>query len=201
MPLQDVEATLKWMEGHGAEALAAATRLREAMAAGKLLAIDHPFYTSPLALWDLPRELRQRFQRCDITLFKGDGAIHNRGASVWLSVGASLCVRVCGGAANYRRILGDRHFAFDTPFAEVAGYAALRSVAPGRGCCSMVWYSCMVWYSRHFPCPIATLRTCKAEVIVGVPPEVVAPVAAVDEDWLVTGKYGLIQFHQRKQHA
>ena len=49
---------------------------------------------------------------------------------------------------------------------------------------------------RHFPTSIATLRTCKAEVVLGLSPEAVEAVQAVDEDWLVTGKYGLIQFRQ-----
>lgn len=49
---------------------------------------------------------------------------------------------------------------------------------------------------RHFPTSIATLRTCKAEVVLGLSPDIVEAVQAVDKDWLVTGKYGVIQYRR-----
>lgn len=73
------------------------------------------------------------------------------------------------GDANYRRLLGDRTWALSTPFADVASY---------------------------FPCPVAPLRTLKAELGCGMPEAQVARAAAADpKDWMVTGKYGVVQFH------
>ena len=71
------------------------------------------------------------------------------------------------GDANYRRLLGDRHWPHDTPFGVVA--AAV-------------------------PCPLLALRTCKAGLVVGVPPDVEARAAARHGDWLTSGGYGVAQF-------
>jgi hypothetical protein len=72
------------------------------------------------------------------------------------------------GDANYRRLLGDRTWDLSIPFADVAGY---------------------------FPCPVAPLRTLKAELGCGMPAEQVARAKAADpKDWMVTGKYGVVQF-------
>ncbi len=72
------------------------------------------------------------------------------------------------GDANYRRLLGDRTWGLSTPFADVAGY---------------------------FPCPVAPLRTLKAELGCGMADDQVARARAADpEDWMVTGKYGVVQF-------
>jgi hypothetical protein len=71
-------------------------------------------------------------------------------------------------AANYRRLLGDRHWRHDTPFAAAVGY---------------------------FPAPLVALRTCKAGLVVGVAPEAEARAAAAHPaDWLTSGRYGLVQF-------
>lgn len=71
------------------------------------------------------------------------------------------------GDASYRRIVGDRHWPHSTPFAHVVSY---------------------------FPCPVLALRTCKAGVLVGVSPEAEARAARADpSNWLVSGKYGLVQ--------
>lgn len=72
------------------------------------------------------------------------------------------------GDANYRRLLGDRTWDLSTPFTDVAGY---------------------------FPCPVAPLRTLKAELGCGMPAAQVARARAADpKDWMVTGKYGVVQF-------
>lgn len=71
------------------------------------------------------------------------------------------------GDANYRRLLGDREWPFTTPFEEVVSY---------------------------FPAPLLALRTLKAEVVAGLSDEIVEQVAADDPDWLVNGRWGVIQF-------
>jgi hypothetical protein len=70
-------------------------------------------------------------------------------------------------AANYRRLLGDLHWPYATPFKEAVSY---------------------------FPAPLLCLRTCKAGLVVGIPSDVEERVKATDADWLVSGKYGVVQF-------
>jgi Damage-control phosphatase ARMT1-like domain len=72
------------------------------------------------------------------------------------------------GDANYRRLLGDRSWQLDTPFGDIVCY---------------------------FPAPICALRTLKAEIGCGLPPATVTDaIAAKDPTWLVSGKYGVVQF-------
>jgi hypothetical protein len=71
------------------------------------------------------------------------------------------------GDANYRRLLGDRHWAFTTPFDEVVSY---------------------------FPAPVLALRTLKAEVACGLSAEQVEHLDNTHPDWLTSGEWGVIQF-------
>jgi uncharacterized protein with ATP-grasp and redox domains len=71
------------------------------------------------------------------------------------------------GDANYRRLLGDRAWPFTTPFDEVVDY---------------------------FPAPLLALRTLKAETVVGLEADQVERLGQVDPDWLVNGRWGLLQF-------
>jgi len=71
--IKDVHNSLDWMAAHGTAGADVAARLRAALDSGRLILVDHPFYTSPRALWELPSELRERFARCDLVVFKGDG--------------------------------------------------------------------------------------------------------------------------------
>lgn len=68
------------------------------------------------------------------------------------------------GDANYRRLLGDRYWDLSLPFGEVVSY---------------------------WPCPVAPLRTLKAELGCGMAADRVASARERDpKDWMVTGKYG-----------
>ncbi len=82
---------------------------------------------------------------------------------------------VIKGDANYRRLLNDCLWPLDTPFEDVACY---------------------------FPAPILALRTLKAELGCGIPQDKQI-MASVDADWMVTGKYGVVQFCEAptRQHA
>ncbi len=71
------------------------------------------------------------------------------------------------GDANYRRLLGDCHWPFTAHFDDIAGY---------------------------MPAPLVALRTAKSEVMAGLQPEQVADMDKNDPDWLVNGKWGVIQF-------
>ncbi len=70
------------------------------------------------------------------------------------------------GDANYRRLLDDRHWAHTTRLEDVTGY---------------------------FPAPFLTLRTLKAEIMVGLQPGQAETLAAEDPEWLINGKRGIIQ--------
>jgi hypothetical protein len=99
------------------------------------------FWTSALEMWLMPGSLRAELSKSEMMISKGD--------------------------ANYRRLLGDRHWPFATNFADVVGYA---------------------------PAPLAALRTQKSEVAVGLEPGQAETVAGQDPDWLVNGRWGVIQF-------
>lgn len=72
------------------------------------------------------------------------------------------------GDVNYRRLIGDRHWQPTTPIEAVAAY---------------------------FPTTFLSLRTLKAELVVGLTEEVLENVLKeADPDWLINGDRGLITF-------
>jgi hypothetical protein len=118
-----------------------ATRLQDALDAGQIQLRHHDFWTSPLPGWKMPPDVRQTLGAAHLVVSKGD--------------------------ANYRRLLGDRHWAFTTPFEQIVSY---------------------------FPAPLLALRTLKSEVAAGFAP---AQVAQLDENspgWTTSGQWGIIQF-------
>ena len=75
------------------------------------------------------------------------------------------------GDANYRRLLGDLEWPYTTPFAEILSYV---------------------------PAPIVALRTVKAEIACGMQPGQAEDVAVQDPDWMIDGRWGVVQFTQPK---
>jgi hypothetical protein len=73
----------------------------------------------------------------------------------------------CKGDAHYRRLLGDRHWPYDTPIGEILCY---------------------------LPAPFLVLRTLKSEVAAGITTSRLQKVQQADPDWLVSGQWGMIQF-------
>ena len=71
------------------------------------------------------------------------------------------------GDLNYRKLVGDRTWAVDTPFA-----TALHGFRPG---------------------PLCVLRTLKCNTVAGVAAEAAARAAAEDDTWMVSGKWAVIQ--------
>jgi len=108
---------------------------------GKLVLRDDYFWTSPLAFWEMPHSLGADLARSALLVSKGD--------------------------ANYRRLLGDRHWDYMTPFEEIMAYT---------------------------PAPLVAVRALKAEVAAGLREEQLAWLPSRDPDWMVDGKWGMIQF-------
>jgi uncharacterized protein with ATP-grasp and redox domains len=71
------------------------------------------------------------------------------------------------GDANYRRLLGDLDWPYTTPFTEILAY---------------------------FPTPVLALRTVKAELACGLRPGQAERVASQDPDWMINGRWGMVQF-------
>lgn len=108
----------------------------------RCIVLDHDyFWTSPLPAWEMPADLRGRLAASHLVISKGD--------------------------ANYRRLLGDRHWAFSTPFARIVSY---------------------------FPAPLLALRTLKSEVAVGLPADRVVSLNSQHPGWTTSGRWGMIQF-------
>jgi hypothetical protein len=140
--IKDVHETLAFLAADGhPEVQALAGRLQGALDAGRLQLREHLFFTSPLPFWEMPPALRQALGEADLVISKGD--------------------------ANYRRLLGDRHWDATASFAEIV---------------------------RYFPAPLLALRTLKSEIVAGLPPGRAEATAAQDPDWLINGRWGVIQF-------
>jgi hypothetical protein len=140
--IKDVHYTLEILEANkNKEVLRSALRLQDYIARDRLRLQDDLFWTSPLAFWEMPESLQQDLSLSSLILVKGD--------------------------ANYRRILGDRHWPFTTPFEDIACY---------------------------FPSPMAALRTLKSELAAGLHPSQIEALNQQDPNWLTNGERGVIQF-------
>lgn len=71
------------------------------------------------------------------------------------------------GDANYRRALGDAHWPYTTPLAGIVSY---------------------------MPAPVLFLRTCKSNVLAGLPPDTLAVMDEQETDWATNGRWGVIQW-------
>ena len=80
---------------------------------------------------------------------------------------AQASLVISKGDANYRRLIGDCHWQPTARFEDAVA---------------------------HFPAPVVALRTMKAELIVGLREGEAERLRAKDAEWLVNGKYGVIQF-------
>ncbi|MFF2751743.1 damage-control phosphatase ARMT1 family protein [Kitasatospora sp. NPDC058048] len=79
---------------------------------------------------------------------------------------AAATMTILKGDLNYRRLVGDRWWKPTTPFTEATSY---------------------------FPGPVATLRTLKSDVIVGLRPKKLAELEVSETDWRTAGTHALIQ--------
>ena len=138
----DVQETVRFLAAEESGATAAiGERLLTDLADSRLLLRDDPFWTSPFAFWQLPDELRHDLSQSQLIISKGD--------------------------ANYRRLLGDRHWPYTTSFQAIMAYT---------------------------PAPLLAVRALKAEVAAGLKPEQISRLNEEDPEWLVNGRWGVIQF-------
>ena len=118
-------------------------RLQSYLDAGRIQLEQNHFWTSPLPAWEMPANLRETLAASHLVISKGD--------------------------ANYRRLLGDRHWAFTAPFERIVSY---------------------------FPAPLLALRTLKSEVAVGLPASRVAELNREHPEWTTSGRWGMVQFSE-----
>ena len=126
-----------------------AARLEDHLQDGSLRLFRHFYWNSPLSGWEMPDSVRDDLAASRLVISKGD--------------------------ANYRRLLGDRHWPFTTPFEDIV---------------------------RYFPAPLVALRTFKSELAAGLPPGLPEELSREDPRWLVNGRRGVIQFaHPGRSHS
>jgi uncharacterized protein with ATP-grasp and redox domains len=140
--IQDVHQTVDIMAAAGDQAVATfGGGLQRYLEEGRLKLTQHRFWNSPLPGWEMPADISQTLAAAALVVSKGD--------------------------ANYRRLLGDRHWAFTTPFARIVSY---------------------------FPAPLLALRTLKSDLAAGIAPERIAALKAQGVEWTTSGRWGVIQF-------
>ncbi len=140
--IKDVHSTIAFLlSGEEPPAPDLARNLQGHLTEDRLRLRQDSFWTSPLPMWQMPPTLQRELQASDLVIFKGD--------------------------ANYRRLLGDRHWDFDTPFEAVVGY---------------------------MPAPVVALRTLKSEIATGLKTGQVEAAGLRDPEWMVNGRWGIIQF-------
>ena len=141
--VKDVQATLDFLAARkesGVRRLAG--RLRSNLSAGRLLLQDDFFWNSPLSLWEMPASLRALLAESILLISKGD--------------------------ANYRRMVGDRFWPFDTPFRDIL---------------------------RYSPVPLAALRAVKSDVLTGLLPGQVEALSEEQPGWMISGRWAVVQFY------
>lgn len=140
--IADVQATIAYLRmDEDGDVRAFGDRLAKWVANGRFQLHTHPYWTSPLPGWAMPADLHADLTAASLIISKGD--------------------------ANYRRLLGDRHWPLTTPFASIVSY---------------------------LPAPLVALRTHKSPVAVGLHTAQPAHQKQKDPDWQTNGRWGLIQF-------
>ncbi|MCJ8279116.1 MAG: damage-control phosphatase ARMT1 family protein [Rivularia sp. ALOHA_DT_140] len=139
--IKDVHHTVEFLSNvENSQVKSLSNRLQDYIASGRLILSEDYFWTSPLPFWEIPESLKSELSNASLIVVKGD--------------------------ANYRRLLGDRHWDFSTKFTDIVCY---------------------------LPVPTLALRTLKSEVAAGIPSSVIDKLAKSDADWLTNGSWGLIQ--------
>lgn len=139
--IKDVHDTTEFLAASSSqELISVAQRLQKHIASRRLVLCDDYFWTSPLAFWEIPDSLKTELSNSNLIVIKGD--------------------------ANYRRLLGDRHWDFTADITDIVCY---------------------------LPAPMVALRTLKSEVAVGLPPQMLEKAVKADSAWLTNGQWGVVQ--------
>ncbi|MFQ6094658.1 MAG: damage-control phosphatase ARMT1 family protein [Candidatus Bathyarchaeia archaeon] len=125
-----------------------AKRMQKALSEGTLSTSADWFWASPYHFCEMPKPLHEEISRFDMVILKGD--------------------------VNYRRLLSDRHWPYNTPIEKIVHF---------------------------FPTSLLILRTLKGEIIVGLKEGQAEKIEEEDPEWLINGKRGIIQYIERKPPA
>ncbi len=140
--IKDVQQTIDFLVASGnSDVTFFAHRLQRYIELNQLILSEDYFWTSPQPFWKIPDSSKNDLGHAKLIVIKGD--------------------------ANYRRLLGDRHWDFTTNIADIVCY---------------------------LPAPMVALRTLKSEVVVGIEAGIITQVAQADSYWLTNGQWGVIQF-------
>ena len=140
--IADVRQTVSFLVAEARpDVRALAVRLKGYLDDGRLHLQDGLYWTSPLSFWEAPSHMIEELSHSDLLISKGD--------------------------ANYRRLLGDRHWPYITPLADILCY---------------------------LPAPLAALRVLKSEVAAGLKPGQPESLDRTDPGWKTNGKWGVLQF-------
>ena len=119
-----------------------ASTLQEARHAGRFVPVASSFLCTAEPGWNMPLSLAELLRKQGLLISKGD--------------------------ANYRRLLGDLHWPYDT---------ALEAVL------------------EYLPCAVLVMRTMKSNVNIGISKALQTQAAQFDAKWDCSGKVGMIQFY------
>jgi hypothetical protein len=135
----DLLQVLRRLHAAGDTAAGIATRLTAPIGDGRLQVRAHAFWCSPLTFHELPTDLATELAEATAVIIKGD--------------------------LNYRRLVGDAHWAPTTSFQDLTSY---------------------------FPAPLAALRTLKSDVAVGVDPDRLTHLESTAPGWRTDGTHAVI---------
>lgn len=137
-----------------------------------------PIFVSDAMRGNVEELLEYMGLREDPRIFIHDDVYWNSAWEWFDEMPAHLCnefrassLTIVKGDANYRKLVGERHYAMDHSFASLVEY---------------------------FPCPaVGALRGLKCELVVGVPLPICKAHAQANPQWNVDGSRGVIQFAVR----
>ncbi|MBP0018422.1 MAG: protein-glutamate O-methyltransferase family protein [Cyanobacteria bacterium SBLK] len=140
--IADVNYTIHiFAEDEFEEMRSLSARLQNYLASGALVLQSDRFWNSPLAFWEMSDRLTKELEKASLVFIKGD--------------------------ANYRRLLGDRHWDCTDSFSQITHY---------------------------FPASFVALRTLKSEIVVGLQSAKIDRLDRQNPQWKIDGSRGVIQF-------
>ena len=168
----DIQIHLTWLKEIPAEwGALVATRLEKHIAAGRIELRSPSFLVSPYT-----------YDAAGGYVGAGTGGESVKASrDEFLGELAELSLVLAKGDANYRRLLGDRHWPSATPLHEIIEpWWPLRRETASN-----------IFHETHVT--LVALRTTKSAIICGVDDDTVAALDARDPRWLVNGEWGLTQ--------